>query len=241
MLLLLNFFIINVINNTNLEEYLIADIEHNFVFINSPQLFFDSINKNFFDKLLEEKKCFKNGIKYSYIYCENTKEIEEYIQNNFGVIYFINQELNYEFKLGYQDLFIKSNNKILFLIITQKDFKRWTMGIPFLKKYFLTYDYDNKVIGFYKQNDKKYIKRKDNLANNFIKIIFIVLLLLICGAFGFLISKYIYGFRRKKRVNELQENYLYELTNNKNKNNNEKNLVGNINKEKLISMEMEKL
>ena len=229
------------INNTNLEEYLLADIKHNFIFINSPQLFFDYINQNFFNKLFDKKKCFKKGIKYSYIYCENNKEIEEYIQNNFGVIHFINQELNYEFMLGYQDLFIKSNNKILFLIISQKNFKKWILGIPFLKKYFLTYDYDNKVIGFYKQNYKRYIKRKGHLANIFIKIIFIILLILVCANLGFLIGKYFYGYNRKKRMNELQENYLYEFTNNKNKINNKKNIFENTNKEKLISMEMEKL
>ena len=226
------------INNTNLEEYLIANIKHNLLFINSPQIFFDSINKNFFNKLIKENKCFKEGTKYTYIYCDNRQEIIEYIQKNFMPIYFTNQELNYEFILEYKDLFIKSNNKIIFLIISQIGAKRWTFGIPFLKKYLITYDYDNRVIGFYKQKNKKYIIKKDYLKNNIIKIILIIFLILLFALIGFLISRHIYGYNRKKRINELQENYQYEFkTDNKKNIINSKELDKNLGKEKLLEME----
>ena len=100
-----------------------------------------------------------------------------------------NQELNYEFNFGYKDLFIKYEDKIIFLIISQKEFKRWTFGIPFLKKNLLIYDYDHKVIGFYKSTNEKFIIKK-NFGNSIIKIIIIFLLLLIFGVFGFLISQH---------------------------------------------------
>jgi len=220
-------------NITKLENYLIADIKHDLIFINSPKIFFDSINKNFFNNLLEENKCYIRGNLYKYIYCDNKKEIEEYIENNFKDIYFKNQELNYEFVLRYQDLFIKSNDKILFLIISSNESKKWIFGIPFLKKYLLTYDYDHKVIGFYKQKGIKYLIKEDNFKNNIIKIILVLLLLLIFGTLGFLISKHIYGYNRKKRLNEIQENYHYEEKIIDNINNKE-------NKEKLIELKIEK-
>ena len=226
-------------NNSNFQDYLIADIKQDFLFIKSPKIFFDSINKNFFYKLIQENKCFIKENKYLYFYCENQKDIEEYIKSNFQDIYFKNQELNYEFVLGNQDLFIKYNNKIIFLIISENNSKKWTFGIPFLSKYLLVYDYDHKVIGFYKKNKKKYIANGDNKIYNIIKILLIVILLLVCGVMGFLISKHIYGFNRKKRINELQENYKYEEKISKKQNENINDFNNNEKKERLIELKIE--
>ena len=228
------------INNTNLEEYLISDIKHDLIFIKSPKIFLDFINKYFFNELFQEGLCFLDEKKYNYIYCENRPEIEEYIQNNFKDIYFRNQELNYEFNFGYQDLFVKYEDKIIFLIISQKEFKRWTLGIPFLKKNLLIYDYDHKVIGFYKSTNEKFIIKK-NFGNSIIKIIIIFLLLLIFGFFGFLISQHLYGYNRKKRLNELQENLNYIEHFNIKENESSNNLNKKEKKEKLIELKIEKI
>ena len=71
----------------------------------------------------------------------------------------------------------------------------------------MSFDYDFKVIGFYSKennnNEKIYIKY-------YIKFFLIIILLLICGIFGFLLSRKIYGLNRKKRVNEIEENYQYK-------------------------------
>ena len=223
-------------NNKDLSDYLVADIKHDLIFINSPKIFFDSINKNFFNILFQENKCFTKGNTFEYIYCYNKPEIEEYIKNNFKDIYFKNEELNYVFVLGFQDLFIKYGDKILFLMNSQKDLKKWIFGIPFLKKYLLIYDYDHKVIEFYKKDNKRYLIKQDNFKINIIKIILVILLLFIFGALGFLISRNIYGYNRKTRLNELQENYNYKekLTDKNNKKEKE-------NKESLIELRIEKL
>ena len=227
----------NANNNTiNVEEYLIADIKQNLVFINSPKIFFDYINEYFFNKLIVENKCFKEGNKFKYIYCDNKPEIIDYIKKTFMPIYFKNQELNYEFILDYKDLFIKSNNKIIFLITSQIENKKWTFGIPFLKKYLLTYDYDNRVIGFYRQNKYKYKIENNDLKNNIFKIILIIFLVLVFAILGFLISKHIYGYNRKKRINELQENYQYEYKTEKKKNISNNYIHKNSGKEKLLEM-----
>ena len=105
-------------------------------------------------------------------------------------------------------------------------------------KYLITYDYDNRVIGFYKQKNKKYIIKNDFLKNNIIKIILIIFLIFLFALIGFLISRHIYGYNRKKRINELQENYQYEF-----KSDNKKNIINskefdkNLGKEKLLEME----
>ena len=94
----------------------------------------------------------------------------------FPTLYFYNSELNYTFELTYKDLFFEKGNFIYFYIIFY-DFpedaqnyywsfiSRWELGMPFLKKYFFTYDYDGKCIGYY--NEKKIIINNDvNKYNN---------------------------------------------------------------------------
>ena len=125
------------------------------------------------------------------------------------------------------------------MIISENNSKRWTFGIPFLSKYLLVYDYDHKVIGLYKKNKKKYIANGENKTYNIIKILLIVLLLLVCGVMGFLISKHIYGFNRKKRINELQENYKYEEKISKKQNENNNDFSNNEKKERLIELKIE--
>ena len=231
----------NNINTTNFEEFLTGEINHDLFFIISPKEYFYAINKDFFNKLIIEKKCHMIGNKYKIIYCENNKENRKYIKNNFKTLYLKHHEYNYIFELNYKDLFYEQNDKILFLIINEKNNNVWKLGIPFLKKFLLTYDYDYKVIGFYsnENNNKENTFRKD-----YIKIITIVILLLVCSIFGFLLSKKIYGLNRKKRINEIEENYQYKEKNNKEKKIIKKDYINKDIKdnknESLISLEMGK-
>ena len=198
------------INTTNFEEFLTGEINHDLFFISSPKEYFYSINKDFFNKLIIEKKCFMIGEKYKIIYCSKNAENERYLKNNFKTLFFKHHEYNYIFELKYEDLFLNYNEKILFLIIYENNNKKWKLGIPFLKKYLLTYDYDFKVIGFYgKDNDKK----EKAIKNYNTKIFIIILLLLTCLIFGFFLSKKIYNLGRKKRVNEIEDNYYYKEKN----------------------------
>ena len=97
------------------------------------------------------------------------------------------------------------------------------------------------MIGFYSNdnNNKENTFRKD-----YIKIITIVILLLVCSIFGFLLSKKIYGLNRKKRINEIEENYQYKEKNNKEKKIIKKDYINKDIKdnknESLISLEMGK-
>ena len=222
------------INTTNIEEFLTGEIKHDLFFISSPKEYFEAIHRDFFNDLVNEQKCFLNRRKYKIIYCKNNLENKKYIKNNFQTINFKHHEYNYIFKLGYEDLFLEYNNKILFLVIYGINGNKWGLGIPFLRKYLLIYDYDFKVIGFY--NNISNIEVEINKYFS-LKIFCFFLLLSLFGIFGFFLSKKIYGLKRKKRVNEIEDdNYRYQGKDNI-KNDINKNINENKN-ESLIGLEL---
>ena len=83
-----------------------------------------------------------------------------------------------------------------------------------LKKYLITFNYDTKMIGFYnknikyeeKENEKTEIYYEYDAKIIFILIIAFIILLII----GILLGKKIYEKTRKKKVNELNDDYEYE-------------------------------
>ena len=49
-----------------------------------------------------------------------------------------------------EDLFLKVNNDLVFLIYFEDYWKmKWTFGYNFFRKYMVFFDQDNKMIGFY--------------------------------------------------------------------------------------------
>ena len=165
-------------------------------------------------------KCIRESKQFSiFYYCYKNKTTEEDLKK-FPTLYFYNSELNYTFELTYKDLFFEKGNFIYFFIIFY-DFpedaqnyywsfiSRWELGMPFLKKYFFTYDFDGKYIGFY--NEKKMILKNsvDKINNENIKdktfwwiiipIIFVIILVML------FIRKYIFK-NRKITATELQNN-----------------------------------
>ena len=187
-----------------------------------------NINKIFFSKLIKEKKCHKlyenNHIFY---YCDKNKMNEQEIKN-FPSLYFSNIELNYIFELNYQDLFLEKDNILYFLVIfydyphemqTYFDeyISRWDLGIPFLKKYFFTFDYDNKYIGFYNNNNSyivpivspnPMIAGKDNNSENksYLSIIILIIIFLVIGIL-FVLRKYLFKSKKISAV-ELESDII---------------------------------
>ena len=190
-----------------------------------------NIKFDYFYKLLMEGKCVREINHYTiFYYCYKNKITKEDIEN-FPTLYFSNLELDYEFELNYKDLFIENGNLIYFLIIFYdfpEDFQnyfwsfisRWEFGLPFMKKYFFTYDYDGKYIGFY--NNKKLItnnnNEKDILKNknkNFLWTI-IIPIIIVCVLIILYIRKYLL---RNKRITaiELENNNINNINNDKEK------------------------
>ena len=130
-------------------------------------------------------------------------------------IKFYNKELNTTFVLDYNDLYIEKDNFLYFLVATFFDYDLgyWILGKPFLKKYLLMYNSDNKMIGFYKKNEGN--KSNKKISSYVISIFLNILLLIILIVLSFAFFHY-YIKRRRIRANELEDKFNYIPKNNKN-------------------------
>ena len=182
-----------------------------------------NIEISFFKKYLENNICYYEKIKnqrYSAIICNKDSSFNI---DSFPSIYFYHRIFNYTFELTKDDLFLIKNNKYIFLVFfSDYDIKYFAMGKIFLKKYLFTFNQDIKTISFYSPDLTMKTKYEKN------KLIIIgVLLVIICSTIGFYLSKKIYENTRKKRINEINEQYEYNSyeKNNINYENNDKNKI----------------
>ena len=231
-------------------NYLGADLDVNRPFIIAPKEYYDYIYENFFKELIEKKIC-KNSTTVNefcgYICDGNSNIILNYIKNKFPILSFEHRELNETFYLKGEDLFSynmfnKSDINIYFMAILSIQkyniyANRWFLGTPFFKKYKFSFNYDSKMIGYYKE-----IKNDDDnnggiwefLTNSIVvKIIFIILLIVAIFALGMLVQKKCFKNQRKTRANELDDdNYEYNVykdSDGKKKENNDEGLGVEIN------------
>ena len=209
-------------------------IMYNFGFIIGSNLYKDLIYNNYFSYLIEKKICkleisektiynstnyyIDTDGSYSIFICDKEK-MKNYIKK-FPVLYFPHIDFNYIFELTYKDLFLSINNNYYFMIIfpnnqTSKDpVEKWHIGLPFLKKYQFILKYDSDTIGFYRaknfqEEENPFSKGKSEKSKNKIIIYFwqslIVIILIVISIFiGKILSK-----QRKKRANELTDDYDY--------------------------------
>jgi hypothetical protein len=133
-----------------------------------------------------------------YFYCDNNSGIIK-----FKNIIFSSEVGNYNFNLNYNDLFIKNDDKYFFLIVfpLNDDNKFWQLGKPFLKKFQFIFDQDKKLIGFYK---KIY-------SGDFGIIFLFILSLILIVLLGIFILIFLKKNKRKKRNNEIDDGFDYEL------------------------------
>ena len=150
---------------------------------------------------------------------------------NFPSINFFNKDLNYTFTLVNTNLFI-TKGRVYFLIIFEKESNKkiWELGEPFLSKFKFVFNPDQKTIGFYNPNLPKidndiYIKHQIDNDNDeiyekekninksylwyYIGSIFIIIIL---SGIAFYLGKKLHK-ARKKRANELDDNFDYTEAN----------------------------
>ena len=182
-----------------------------------------------FNPLMNENKCFKSDKienKYVMYYCN--KDMKDFLQkSNYNNIYFLHRFYGKLFELNYDDLFEENGNYIYFKVIfTYNDNNDlWRFGKPFLKKYFFSYDLDGRTISFYdiKENDKNNgndnnennnknnnENNNENNKDNTLLIIIFIILILIFAVLGFILAKYFYLNKKKKKGTELIENDEYD-------------------------------
>jgi hypothetical protein len=202
------------------------------------EYYFNSIKSTFFDEPIKNNICTiiekVQPMGSNIIVCD--KEIMKQI-SEFPKISFYHKELDFIFELTYKDLFIEYNNKILFLVVYNSYGQNiWYFGKIFMKKYPFVFDYDKKTISFVNVYN---INKSDNDQSNspemdeneysfwyFFKIIIIIILIILGIIVGVFIGRMLWYKNRKKRANELDDDYEYS----KDKMNN-KNEILNLNKE----------
>ena len=223
-----------------------AEIIATFPYIKAPYIFYEYLRKNFFENLLQKNICKRINFKkhdiyldsdyYSYICNSESNIFKESLNNNFPEIIFEHKILNQYFNLTKNDLFAFNNfdnndNNLYFLMVSKEDSTEWTLGIPFLKNYIFSYNYESKMVGYYANYGKE--KSNEGQSSNFFKslafkIILIVLLVVLVFALGVIFQKY-YKKSRKKKANELDDDFDYEpQKDNNNDNNNNNNETNNI-------------
>ena len=173
------------------------------------------INDTIFSELIKNHKCFEEyNLENDIFYCNNDIEIKNYIKKKFLNLIFFDAVIEEEFILTYNDLFIEKGNKIFFLVVFDysKSLITWIIGKPFLKKYFFSYNYNMKIMTYYKNNISNKEKEDfNNKNNNLILIIIIIFLIIICSILGFLMAKYFYNSKKKNKADELDDDdYQYK-------------------------------
>ena len=179
------------------------------------------IEDSLFSKYLPDK-CKKDiflqrpdlvGQEYTYYYCKES--LYDTFKSSFEKIIFKQTSILKEyFELNFNDLFIKQNGYLIFLVIfSTHEHKYWDLGKIFMKKYQFEFDFEKKKIGYYKI--QKSNKEPDN-PNNTFKYILIIGVIIILSAIliilGIIIGKN-YFKNRKKRANELDDDFDYKEKN----------------------------
>ena len=173
-----------------------------------------------------------NGI-YEVIHCNSSITI---FGRNFPKLIFEYKEQNILFSLTFNDLFLERDGTYIFLVVFPDNFYNvnhgsWYLGLPFYKAYQLVFNYDSKTIGLYLTkniqrvvhennnsgnktnnivNEEKGNNRNRSIVRTLLEILFGICLVIIAFFIGKKINE-----QRKKRANELQDDYEY-YSNNKN-------------------------
>ena len=206
-------------------------------YIISNEDYFTSIKSTFFNKYLEKGICFiDKQSKYkktkksdmqilNIIFCEKNKIDDEF--KNFPKLKLKHVGLYQIFEFDFEDLFQESKKYFIFKILLDEENKRmWNFGRIFLKKYQFVFDNDQKAIYYLGRNNpqrteesEKDIQIEQNSFNNksFVFIVLAILIILIAIAIGLFLGKKLFNKNKKKRANELDDDYEYiEKSNNKN-------------------------
>ena len=182
------------------------------------------IEEKFFKKYIDEKICYYekiNDSKYIILICNKQSSFDI---NLFPTLFFYHRIFNYTFELTKEELFLEKNNRYIFLVFFwDYGMNYFSLGKIFLRKYLFTFNIDSKSIGFYNVKLENEFNEKENNSLSFIYKLIGIFIILIIGIFGFFFAKKLYEQNRKRRLNEINEQYEYKShdINNINYDNNE--------------------
>ena len=189
---------------TSINDIKYINIIFNLHIMEAPYFLFERLNSLFFEKYFEKQICHchkintDNSEEKIFISCSKDKFENE--KKFFPKIFFSikNNKTNIiKFEFNYTDIFQTKKDKIYFLISFNK-YGRHDMikvGLIFLYKYKIVFDYDNNEIGLYINNNKKTEKNNG--------IIYIILFLIIFLGFIFIGNKkewWRFGIMKSKKI-----------------------------------------
>ena len=191
-----------------------------------------------------------NDTYYTY-YCDRKKfygnkyTSEKSYYNSFPSLQFYIQESNMTFTLVNDHLFHEIYNRSYFLVVFKKSEnanKIWKLGEPFCSHFQFTFDQEAKIVGFYnpikpKISNEDYLKDLENKNNNNgedsdkTTTMIVVIIPSVIGVIILVVVAYFLGKKlneiRKKRANELKDDFEYTSSEAINdENNKEKDVLG---------------
>ena len=229
-------------NNVHIKDTIIFELNPLFELIIGSNNYKNIILRDYFNYYIDNKLCLIKEIReFQIIECDaNQFGIKDIKQ--FPNLYMFNTDLNHIFEMIGEKLFIKLNNRYYFGIIFYNEIwetNKWIIGKIFLRKYPVIFSPINRVVGFYinpnggmykekEDGDKKEDGKKENIKQKtFTKNIYIYLeiaiIALIFTCVGLWIGRKLF-IQRKRKLNELIDDYYQYNTDNK-KNINEKEKI----------------
>ena len=194
-------------------------------YITVPEYFFYIIKKNYslidnYDENGEMRFiCFEEETEFFFhsIYCKK----KEYLQLTDNLKKLPNLDL-FGYRLGInitftpQDLFIeKGDNLYFYIAYDEHALDDWYIGTILLEKYITVFDNSEKKLSILKKDEKKNYQKSDSAFT--VKIIWIIVLAVILTGIAFGIIGVIFGKKyyqkRKKKANELNDEYEYPTQN----------------------------
>ena len=187
-------------NNSN------VNLNYEFGFIDGSKDYYEKVYLSFFQKYINDNICkeiqLNDSLSRFYIECDDTINYR-----SFPKLTFSNMFLKYNFSFDHEDLFLKYNKKVYFLIVFRW-FKsnKWNFGYPFFKKYQIFFDGDRKIFGLY-LNDMN--NNNINKFSPWILVFIFAFLFFLTLIILFIAIKKINNNKRKIRANELEDNFVY--------------------------------
>ena len=206
-------------------------------YILSDDIYNKTIYNTYFKEYISKHICFYNKVSYghSYYCChKNNFTIED--MKKLPTLKMTNLDLQLNFTFTGEELFFDGKDYYIFeLNFMENSQGGWVLGKLFLKKYQLVFDHDSKTIGYYNNNTRsdggngEEEGENGNTPSKSYKIylyIIVPLTVVVLAAIIFVLIKLdICGKKRKKLVNELddEDNEDYFNINSDNKQNKETN------------------
>ena len=190
----------------------------NIGFIVGTTNYSEYVEKNVFGIYLGLNQCHKGifsqrpnlvGEEYSYYFCDES--LYNNIKSVFKNIIFKQVTFSEKFELTFEDLFLRQNGYLIFLVIfSTHQHYYWSFGTPFLKKYQFDFDFENKKVGYYHIENKIIDLKNETNIFTYISLTFLIIILTgILIVLGIFLGKNYFKIR-KKRANELDDDFDYK-------------------------------